>query len=458
MGLTLNMGRLFGLISRQIDLQDKLAETFDEVTRIAELRMEMEDKKRMLQTRMDQREALDPALMDGILPPNYVAQWDVNGDGRDDIYRYDRQLHRFVRLNVDRNAIVRRSDGTFALASNPNEVVFVPTVFDQSITADGIDITSGRNIFQDTSVMSLPGGQTFAARDGDSPIDANPSGGIPAGHDQISSQTELEAFWGNTGTASNGAVGNAGARQGAAYRDNLLRSIIPVASTVPLGQGQLDQPTEMLVNMLYNHYAASGTAQVHGPAPIVGNQSRVEHSPAHLQTLARLLTGTPSGNPVGSFAPGTSVLGGQFVVTPATAAQPIVLNDHVANNLRVTDMANVNNFAGADAAAKQANQTQFIQALASAYYGHTATFAGGKLTFDAGTGIADVPIADFQALISGAGGAGLFHQTGGNFDTGGPSGAATRLRVLQAIMANSGDPVVAANSQRLVAVSTTGFQ
>ncbi|MCA9800008.1 MAG: hypothetical protein KC474_10705, partial [Cyanobacteria bacterium HKST-UBA04] len=130
MGLTLNMGRLFGLISRQIDLQDKLAETFDEVTRIAELRMEMEDKKRMLQTRMDQREALDPALMDGILPPNYVAQWDVNGDGRDDIYRYDRQLHRFVRLNVDRNAIVRRSDGTFALASNPNEVVFVPTVFD----------------------------------------------------------------------------------------------------------------------------------------------------------------------------------------------------------------------------------------------------------------------------------------------------------------------------------------
>ncbi|MCA9808656.1 MAG: hypothetical protein KC476_11940, partial [Cyanobacteria bacterium HKST-UBA06] len=358
------MGRLFGLISQQIDLQDKLGESFNEVSRIADLRLNIQDQKDKLRARLDRGEANQPALMEGILPFNFRARQDIDGDGNNDYFRFDRQLGRFVRVIVRPEEVTRLSNGIEVMSSNHNETLFRLATFDLPITVDGQEINSGRNIFQDASLLGLQNG-AFTPRTGtvqgvgDAPLD----GGTP-GTDQISTPVEQNAFFNNNSSSSSntGVIGLAAARQGTAFRDNLLQPIMPVASTVSLGQGSGGSPTEHLINLLYNHYAASGTAQVHGPAPIVGNQSRVELSPIHLQALARLLTGTPSGNPVGVFASGTSVLGGQFVVTSATAAQPIDLNAHVANNPRVTAMANVANFTGG-----AAQQTAFIQALATAY-------------------------------------------------------------------------------------------
>ncbi|MCA9842535.1 MAG: hypothetical protein KC475_10480, partial [Cyanobacteria bacterium HKST-UBA03] len=116
----------------------------------------LQHRYQVLIARMNNHEAIDPALFPGVLPNNFTPTFDPDGNGTIDAYRYDRQARRFIRLNItDLNQIVTSPDGSFRLANNPNEFVFVPQVFQNPVQTNGIALQSGQILFQGVGVTGL---------------------------------------------------------------------------------------------------------------------------------------------------------------------------------------------------------------------------------------------------------------------------------------------------------------
>ncbi|MCA9799695.1 MAG: hypothetical protein KC476_11585 [Cyanobacteria bacterium HKST-UBA06] len=178
----------------------------------------LQHRYRLLVNRLNNGEAEQPALFPRVLPNNFTPTFDPDGNGTIDAYRYDRQARRFIRLAItDLNQIVTSPDGSFRLANNPNEFVFVPQVFQNPVQTNGITLQSGQNMLHDVGVVDLPNGLTFSDIQGpnDAPLYNQISSHEPT---QISRQSDLEAYWGGIGHNSNsGIVGHSGRRF---YHDN----------------------------------------------------------------------------------------------------------------------------------------------------------------------------------------------------------------------------------------------
>ncbi|MEZ4576171.1 MAG: hypothetical protein R2857_14835 [Vampirovibrionales bacterium] len=160
----------------------------------------LQHRCQVLIARMNNHEAIDPALFPGVLPNNFTPTFDPDGNGTIDAYRYERQARRFIRLNItDLNQIVTSPDfGILPFAKQPKRVCLCTQVFQIPfrLTASRYKVAkplSGRRRHRSTLWPYFS--------------DIQGPNDMPL-QNQISRQTDLCAYWGTPGIGNSGLLGH----------------------------------------------------------------------------------------------------------------------------------------------------------------------------------------------------------------------------------------------------------